>query len=71
MAVRDAVHAIRSAVTLLGEHPFVGRRLHDDIRELAISYGPTGFVALYRFAPALQQARILAIRHQRELRCRP
>jgi plasmid stabilization system protein ParE len=66
-----AVQAIRSAAMLLGEHPLVGRRLHGDIRELVISYGQTGYVALYRFVPALQEVRILAIRHQRELRYRP
>jgi plasmid stabilization system protein ParE len=48
-----------------------GRRLHGDIRQLVISYGQTGYVALYRFVPALQEVRILAIRHQRELRYRP
>jgi len=70
-AAQYAVHAISSAVTLLGEHPLVGRRLHGDIRELVISYGHTGYVALYRFVPARQEVRVLAIRHQRELRYRP
>ena len=70
-AARDAVAAISSAATLLARHPLVGRRLHGDIRELVISFGQTGYVALYRFVPARQEVRILAIRHQRELHYRP
>jgi plasmid stabilization system protein ParE len=70
-AASQSVAAIRSAATLLAEHPLAGRRLHGDIRELVISYGPSGYVALYRFVPARQAVRILAIRHQRELYYRP
>lgn len=70
-AARDAVEAIGSAATLLGAHPLAGRRLHGDIRELVVSFGQTGHVALYRFVPLRQEVRILAIRHQRELHYRP
>ena len=70
-AAAGAVRAVTSAVTLLAEHPLVGKRVHDDIRELVISFGATGFVALYRFVPLRQEVRILALRHQRELRYRP
>jgi plasmid stabilization system protein ParE len=70
-AARDAAHAISSAATLLAEHPLAGRRLRGDIRELVISFGQTGYVALYRFLPVRQEVRILAIRHQRELYYRP
>jgi len=70
-AARESVVAIRSAATLLAAHPLAGRRLHGDIRELVISFGQTGYVALYRFVPARQEIRILAIRHQRELHYRP
>jgi plasmid stabilization system protein ParE len=70
-AASQSVAAIHSAATLLAEHPLAGRRLHGDIRELVISYGPSGYVALYRFVPARQAVRILAIRHQRKLHYRP
>jgi plasmid stabilization system protein ParE len=70
-AAAGAVRAITSAVTLLAEHPLAGPRVHGDIRELVISYGATGFVALYRFVPLRQEVRILAVRHQRELGYRP
>jgi plasmid stabilization system protein ParE len=62
-----AAQAIRSAVDNLGTHPLLGRRIHGDIRELVISYGATGYLALYRFLVPQDEIRILAIRHQREI----
>ena len=66
-ATLDAVTAIQSAVDNLSAHPLVGRRIAGELRELIISYGQTGYVALYRFVVARDEVRILAIRHQREL----
>jgi plasmid stabilization system protein ParE len=62
-----AADAIRSAVEHLAAHPLIGRRVHGDIRELVISYGQTGYVALYRFVVPHDEVRVLAIRHQREI----
>ena len=59
--------AISEAVTALANHPLLGRVVEGELRELVISYGKTGYVALYRFLAARDQVRILAIRHQREL----
>ena len=59
--------AIREAVGMLARHPLIGRRIEGELRELVISFGKTGYVALYRFLPAQDQIRILAVRHQREL----
>jgi plasmid stabilization system protein ParE len=66
-AAQDAVTAIQSAVDNLAAHPLVGRRLEGELRELVISYGHSGYVALYRFVIARDEVRILAIRHQREV----
>lgn len=66
-AALDAVATIRTPVDALAAHPLLGRRVHGDIRELVISYGRTGYVALYRFVIGRDEVRILAIRHQREL----
>lgn len=66
-AAGDAVRAITSAAALVGGSPLVGRRVHGEIREIVISFGATGYLALYRFVPLQQQVRILALRHQREL----
>lgn len=37
------------------------------MRELVISRGKTGYIALYRYDEIRDVARVLAIRHQREL----
>jgi plasmid stabilization system protein ParE len=66
-AALAAVTAIQSAVEHLGAHPLVGRRIEGELRELVISYGQTGFIALYRFVISQDQVRVLALRHQREL----
>jgi plasmid stabilization system protein ParE len=66
-AAQSAVTAIRSAVDNLAAHPLVGRKVEGDLRELIISYGHSGYVALYRFVVASDEVRILAIRHQREI----
>ena len=66
-AVRDAAVAISEAVEMLTRHPLISRMIDGELRELVISFGPTGYIALYRFLPAADQIRILAIRHQREL----
>jgi plasmid stabilization system protein ParE len=70
-AARSAVTAIQSAVENLAAHPLVGRRLEGELRELIISYGQSGYVALYRFVIARDEVRILAIRHQREVGFQP
>jgi mRNA-degrading endonuclease RelE of RelBE toxin-antitoxin system len=36
------------------------------LRELPISYGDAGYVALYRFDPDTDAVYVLAFRHQRE-----
>lgn len=66
-AAQDAALAIREAVEMLARHPLIGRPIEGELRELVISFGRTGYIALYRFLPATGDVRILAIRHQREL----
>jgi plasmid stabilization system protein ParE len=66
-AALDAVAAIQSAVDSLSAHPLIGRRIEGELRELVISYGQTGYIALYRFVVSQDEVRVLAIRHQREL----
>lgn len=61
------VRAITTAVEMLEHHPLVGRIVRADLRELVISFGRSGYVALYRFLPGSDVVRVLAIRHQRQL----
>jgi len=65
-AASPALESIRSAIGILEAHPLIGRRIDDHIRELVISRAATGYLALYRFAPAFDVVRILRVRHQRE-----
>lgn len=66
-AALAGVDAIRTAVEMLEQHPMIGRIVTAELRELVISFGATGYVALYRFLPARDEVRVLAIRHQRQI----
>lgn len=63
----EHIDKIRSAVMLLEEHPEIGRPVRGStLRELVVSYGNTGYVALYEHSPAEKLVRVAAVRHQRE-----
>ncbi len=67
-AAQRAITAIRDAFVPLQYAPMIGRPVedHEALRELAIDFGATGYLALYRFEPLLDAVIILAIKHQRE-----
>ena len=65
-AARATSDLIFDAILVLKRHPAIGRPTARGLRELVISRGRTGYVALYRENPASQRIEILAIRHQRE-----
>ena len=65
-AAEQALESIGSAICILEAHPCIGRRVDDHIRELVISRGATGYLALYRFDSAFDVGRILRVRHHRE-----
>ena len=62
------IDRIRSAVLILRQHPKIGRPIGRDsqLRELVISHGNSGYVALYEYSPADELIRVAAVRHQRE-----
>lgn len=64
----EHVARVRSAVMILDEHPAIGRPVaaRGSIRELIISHGSTGYVALYECVAGGDRVRVLAVRHQRE-----
>lgn len=67
LAARRAVRAIREGLGLLADQPQVGRpveNMEPEFREWLISFGDSGYVALYHFDS--EDAVILAVRHQRE-----
>ena len=65
-AATGALELIGEAVELLSHHPLIGRPVEHALRELVISRGRTGYLALYSFEEDQQAVLILAIRHQRE-----
>ena len=50
-AAVETVDLISEAVSMLKRHPLVGRPVDENIRELIISRGRTGYVALYSYEP--------------------
>jgi len=64
-AAAETLGLIEEAVELLRRHPLIGRPVEYGLRELIISRGRTGYVALYSFEEDRDAVLILAIRHQR------
>jgi len=65
----DAVSRIQDIVAandVLQRNPCLGRPAAGDNRELVIGRGARGYVALYRYADAIDTVLVLAIRGQRE-----
>ena len=62
------IDKVRSAVLLLETHPQIGRPISRSaaLRELVISYGKTGYIALCEHSPVENLIRVVAVRHQRE-----
>jgi plasmid stabilization system protein ParE len=65
-AAVKAIDVIRDGIEILERHPFVGRPCEEVLRELSISYGKSGYVALYSYEQRQDVVLVLAIRHQRE-----
>lgn len=60
------LNLIDEAIAMLARHPLIGRRVEDGLRELVVSQGKTGYVALYSFEVEYDAILVLAVRHQRE-----
>ncbi len=65
-AALEAAQAIEHAVSMLERHPLIGRPAEAGMRELVISRGHTGYLALYDYLAPIDTVVILALRHQRE-----
>jgi len=61
-----AISRILACVELLVENPELGRPVRGTWRELVISRGKTGYLALYAYDPVTDIVRVLRVRHQRE-----
>ncbi len=66
-AALDTYGVINDGLQLLIRHPKIGRLANNEKRELVISRGTTGYIAIYTFDNFLDVVIVLAIKHQREL----
>lgn len=62
----NAIETIKAAFKPLAYLPMIGRPIEDDLRELVIDFGRSGYLALYHYDTDIDTVIILAIRHQRE-----
>ena len=62
----QTIELIISAVEALRNHPLLGRPIESGFRELVISRGRSGYLALYRYDEVRDRVLVLTIRHQRE-----
>jgi len=65
-AASVTTRVIFEALDILAHSPEIGRKVSVGNRELVISRGSSGYLALYRFLPSQRQVLVLALRHQRE-----
>ena len=65
-AALETIELIESAIQTLSQHPFIGRTCDTHLRELVISRGKSGYVAIYSFDEKKNAVLICSIRHQKE-----
>ena len=65
------IEEIVAALQLLTSSPLIGRPAADNLRELVISVGTGGNVALYAYSADEDLVRVVALRSQRERGYRP
>lgn len=65
-AALETVDLITEAVQVLENHPLIGRSAEQGLRELIISRGKSGYIALYSYEPEQDTVLVLSVRHQRE-----
>lgn len=67
MAALEIFDIIDEAIQILKRHPDIGRLTSmTNKRELVISRGRTGYIAIYEFDKLTDILSILAVKHQRE-----
>lgn len=66
IAAAQTINLIIEAVQILDNHPLMGRPVEQGLRELVISRGKSGYLALYSYQSEYDTILILAVRHQRE-----
>jgi len=62
----ETIELVESAIQILSKHPLIGRTCDTHLRELVISRGKSGYVAIYSFDEKKNAVLICSIRHQKE-----
>jgi plasmid stabilization system protein ParE len=65
-AAGPVIALIVEALQVLERHPLIGRPTEEGLRELVISRGKSGYMALYEYFEADDTVLVLALRHQRQ-----
>lgn len=55
-----------AGLSILASHPRIGRPAARGLRELVLTVGKAGYVALYRYDEVADTVLVLRLRHQRE-----
>lgn len=63
---QQRVTEIIEAIGILANNPLIGRPSTSDLRELVIGKRSRGYIALYKYASAIDTVFVLAIRSQRQ-----
>jgi plasmid stabilization system protein ParE len=64
--VASRLRGIIETMDILERNPLIGRPTSRGMRELVIGRDTRGYIALYRYLPAIDTVLVLAIRGQRE-----
>jgi plasmid stabilization system protein ParE len=62
----DAIRRIRHGITILEQHPLMGRVVEEGRRELVVSRGRSTHLVLYRWLPNDDVVLVLAVRDARQ-----
>ncbi len=65
-SAEETADIIVDGLQVLALHPLVGQKKENGLRQLVISRGRTGYVALYDYDPLQARVLVMAIKHQRE-----
>lgn len=65
-AAKETVPTLLRGLAILKEHPLIGHKVEEGLRELVIARGRSGYVALYDYDAKKNTVIVQAVRHQRE-----
>jgi addiction module RelE/StbE family toxin len=69
VAASETADLIIEAIEVLENHPLIWRGAEHGLRELVISRGKSGYLALYSYESKQDVDLVLSIRHRREAGC--